>query len=294
MLGGRLPTMADLAVAAVRRAGGDRVDAALSAGVDHRAPRDRRVPLGDYVRAAAVDRLHEPVRRAPRPRASTRAGAVRPGSLDAGVQGVAAEVRLLSVRRRSAPVHRRVVRVDGARAARRDHRAAVASAAGAGPPGRAAAARHAAREARDADDGGTTLMALRVRRVLETALDCDDLKRSAAFYTSLLGVIPMLEMERIVAIDAGEGTVLLLFQKGGASSVALPGGLVPAHEAGGPGHFAFAVDAGNLAAWEARLAGQQIAIESRVTWERGGVSLYFRDPDNRLVELATPGVWPSY
>ena len=29
----------------------------------------------------------------------------------------------------------------------------------------------------------------------------------------------------LVAIDAGEGTVLLLFQKGTASSVALPGGL---------------------------------------------------------------------
>ena len=37
-----------------------------------------------------------------------------------------------------------------------------------------------------------------------------------------------------------------------------------------------------------------IAIESRVTWERGGVSLYFRDPDGRSVELATPGLWPSY
>ena len=135
---------------------------------------------------------------------------------------------------------------------------------------------------------------MRVRRVLETALDCDDLSRSASFYTSLLGVTPMLESERLVAIDAGEGTVLLLFQKGDASSVTLPGGLVPAHDAGGPGHFAFAIDAADLPAWEARLAEQQIAIESRVTWERGGLSLYFRDPDNRLVELATPGIWPSY
>jgi catechol 2,3-dioxygenase-like lactoylglutathione lyase family enzyme len=133
-----------------------------------------------------------------------------------------------------------------------------------------------------------------VRRVLETALDCDDLPRSAAFYRELLGITPMLETERIVAIDAGEGTVLLLFQKGAASSLRLPGGLVPAHDSGGSGHFAFAIDADALPAWEARLAVLGIAIESRVSWERGGLSLYFRDPDNRLVELATPGLWPSY
>ena len=137
-------------------------------------------------------------------------------------------------------------------------------------------------------------MAPRVRRVLETALDCDDLRRSAAFYTTLLSVTPMLDMDRIVAIDAGEGTVLLLFQKGAASSVMLPGGLVPAHESAGPGHFALAIDAAEVPVWEARLSELRIPIESRVTWERGGVSLYFRDPDNRLVELATPGIWPSY
>src|SRR3954471_24394753 len=134
----------------------------------------------------------------------------------------------------------------------------------------------------------------RVRRVLETALDCDDLGRSASFYPPLLAVTPILDSERLVAIDAGEGTVLLLFQKGAASSVQLPGGLVPAHDAGGPGHLAFAIDWDTVPSWEARLAGLEIAIESRVTWERGGLSLYFRDPDHRLVELATPGLWPSY
>jgi catechol 2,3-dioxygenase-like lactoylglutathione lyase family enzyme len=76
--------------------------------------------------------------------------------------------------------------------------------------------------------------------------------------------------------------------------VELPGGIVPAHHAGGPGHLAFAIDSGDVAVWEARLAELGVAIESRVRWERGGFSLYFRDPDNRSVELATPGVWESY
>jgi catechol 2,3-dioxygenase-like lactoylglutathione lyase family enzyme len=138
-------------------------------------------------------------------------------------------------------------------------------------------------------------VSVRIRRVVETALDCDDLARSAAFYRTLFGAEPMLSSERLVAIDAGEGTVLLLFQRGLSNEpVRLPGGIVPAHDAGGPGHLAFAIDAADIPAWEARLAALDIAIESRVRWERGGVSLYFRDPDNRSVELATPGIWPSY
>jgi catechol 2,3-dioxygenase-like lactoylglutathione lyase family enzyme len=135
----------------------------------------------------------------------------------------------------------------------------------------------------------------RVRRILETALDCDDLRASAAFYTTLLDVKPMLDSERLVAIDAGEGTVLLLFQRGlSAEAVETPGGVIPPHDAGGPGHLAFAIDREQLGGWESRLEALGIAIESRVSWERGGVSVYFRDPDGRSVELATPGLWPSY
>jgi catechol 2,3-dioxygenase-like lactoylglutathione lyase family enzyme len=136
---------------------------------------------------------------------------------------------------------------------------------------------------------------LHVRRIVETALDCDDLSTSAAFYTALLDAAPMLTSDRLIAIDAGEGTVLLLFQRGLSSEpVQLPGGVVPAHDAGGPGHLAFAIDPSDLGRWEARLAELGIAIESRVAWERGGTSLYFRDPDGRSVELATPGIWPCY
>ena len=135
---------------------------------------------------------------------------------------------------------------------------------------------------------------MRVRRILETALDCDDLPRTAAFYTRLLDVAPMLDSDRLVAIDAGEGTVLLLFQRGAAGDLETPGGMIPGHDSGAPGHLAFAIDAQALAEWDSRLGALGIPIESRVTWERGGVSLYFRDPDNRSVEIVTPGIWPCY
>jgi catechol 2,3-dioxygenase-like lactoylglutathione lyase family enzyme len=134
----------------------------------------------------------------------------------------------------------------------------------------------------------------RVRRTLETALYCTDLATTAAFYQRLLNATPMLSGDRLVALDAGEQTVLLLFQKGNSGSLDTPGGLVPGHDGAGPVHVAFAIDATDLPAWDARLAELGIAIESRVRWDRGGASLYFRDPDNRSVELATPGIWPSY
>jgi catechol 2,3-dioxygenase-like lactoylglutathione lyase family enzyme len=134
----------------------------------------------------------------------------------------------------------------------------------------------------------------RVRRVLETVLYCDDLARSAAFYQTLLNVEPMLTGDRLVALDAGEGTVLLLFQRGNSGPLDTSGGLVPGHDGGGPVHLAFAIDADAMAAWEARLAELGVAIESRVRWDRGGQSLYFRDPENRSVELVTPGIWPAY
>jgi catechol 2,3-dioxygenase-like lactoylglutathione lyase family enzyme len=137
-------------------------------------------------------------------------------------------------------------------------------------------------------------MSARVRRILETALDCDDLRRTALFYTTLLGAAPILDTERLVVLDAGEGTLLLLFQRGNADPLPTPGGVIPGHSAGGPGHFAFAIDANELGPWETRMAELGVPIESRVRWERGGTSLYFRDPDGRSVELATPGLWPTY
>ena len=134
-----------------------------------------------------------------------------------------------------------------------------------------------------------------IRRVLETALYCDDLSRTARFYRTLLNKPPMRESERVVAFDAGEGTVLLLFQRGESNkALETTGGVVPGHESTGPAHFAFAIDAGDAQPWIDRLSTLGIIVESQVRWSRGGESVYFRDPDGRSVELATPGVWPSY
>jgi catechol 2,3-dioxygenase-like lactoylglutathione lyase family enzyme len=100
---------------------------------------------------------------------------------------------------------------------------------------------------------------------------------------------------RFRALNVADGQLLLLFARGQASqAMQLPGGAIPPHEASGQSHIAFAIAAEELEAWNARLAEKRVALESTVTWPRGGTSLYFRDPDGHLVELLTPGVWSIY
>ena len=134
-----------------------------------------------------------------------------------------------------------------------------------------------------------------LRGILETAVYVEDLERSREFYAALFGFSLMVSDDRFCAFDVAGRDVLLLFRKGGTPEpVPTPGGLIPAHDGDGRLHLAFAVDQGDLDGWEARLRERGIEVESRVQWPAGGRSLYFRDPDGHLLELATPGLWGNY
>ena len=135
----------------------------------------------------------------------------------------------------------------------------------------------------------------RITGVLETCIHVEDVARSAHFYESLFGFRRLAFDERFCAFDVAGRDVLLLFRRGGTSEpVMLPGGVIPPHDGSGHLHFALAIPADEFATWEERLRDSGVAIESRVKWPPGGESLYFRDPDNHLVELATPGTWAIY
>jgi catechol 2,3-dioxygenase-like lactoylglutathione lyase family enzyme len=131
--------------------------------------------------------------------------------------------------------------------------------------------------------------------VLETALYVDDMARARAFYEGALGLAPMFADDRLTAYPVGGRSVLLIFRRGATLETAhLPEGDIPPHDGAGPIHCALAVAAEDLPAWEARLAARGVPIESRARWRRGGISVYFRDPDGHLLELATPGLWPIW
>lgn len=135
----------------------------------------------------------------------------------------------------------------------------------------------------------------KVSGILETGVYADDLGRTAEFYKRVFGFSALVDTPRLCALDAGERSVLLIFQRGAtADGLKTDRGWIPPHDASGPSHFAFAIESVDLESWVAHLESNGVEIESRVTWDRGGTSVYFRDPDNHSVEIVTRGTWATY
>ena len=125
--------------------------------------------------------------------------------------------------------------------------------------------------------------------ILESSLYVSDLPRSVRFYQETLGFSVVSDFgERGCAMHAGPNQVLLLFKKGASLATSTP------HDGDGELHLAFAIAAAELANWESWLHERGIVVEQKRTWDLGGWSLYFRDPDRHLLELATPGTWSVY
>ena len=135
---------------------------------------------------------------------------------------------------------------------------------------------------------------LQVHGVVETCINVAEIHRAREYYQALFGCEAMAGDDRFCALRAGTDALLLFVHGGSNEAVVIAGGIVPPHETLGASHLAFAVSADQLEAWRAWLFERGIEIESEVHWERGGTSLYFRDPDANLLELATPGIWPNY
>ena len=131
--------------------------------------------------------------------------------------------------------------------------------------------------------------------ILETALYAGNLPVTAQFYEDILGLPVMLRNQRMVAFAVGASDVLLIFQHGASvSDTVSPSGTVPGHDGSGRIHMAFAIPTASLAAWRLRLAEFCVPIIGEQRWPLGGVSLYVHDPDDHVIEFATPGNWPIY
>ena len=126
----------------------------------------------------------------------------------------------------------------------------------------------------------------KVNGILESSLYVNDLERSLKFYRDLFQFQVIAAGDRLVALEAAKNQILLLFKKG--ASAHFPKG---ATDGDGELHLAFSISTQELSDWKEKLIHNNIMIEEEVVWEYGGTSIYFRDPDRHLIELATPGVW---
>ena len=140
-----------------------------------------------------------------------------------------------------------------------------------------------------------------VNGIVESVLYVEDLAHSVEFYEDLFGFDKEVMDEMICVLRVPNQQALILFPKSIAqepgrttSPVGTVEGVIPPHGGSGRLHVAFSIAASELEFWEQRLAERGIPIDSKVHWKRGGCSLYFRDPDEHLLELITPGLWTFY
>src|SRR4051812_34236269 len=120
-------------------------------------------------------------------------------------------------------------------------------------------------------------------------LICADMERTIGFYRDVLGLAvvrdgvsdddPDTRHVWFGAVDGAPGRLL--------SALEYPQMAQGSAGTGATHHFALAVDsAEELTAWRDYLRGQE--VETTEVFERGGFrSIYLRDPDGHLVEIAT-------
>jgi catechol 2,3-dioxygenase-like lactoylglutathione lyase family enzyme len=138
-----------------------------------------------------------------------------------------------------------------------------------------------------------------VTGLLEAAMYVADVARGVAFYRDLRGFEVELENSLIGVLRVPGGQALILFPRTIAEQAAITppnaiDGTIPPHGGSGRMHVAFSIRAEDLEPWRRRLAERGASIAGVVRWKRGGTSLFFRDPDEHLVELLTPGLWSFY
>ena len=129
-----------------------------------------------------------------------------------------------------------------------------------------------------------------VSEVLESSLYVLDLSAAEEFYTEILGLTLHSKLEgRHVFLSCGNRMVLLFDAEVTAVSAGGPKD-APTHGAKGEGHLAFAVKNSEIDRWKQHLGENGVEIEKEIHTQ-GGRSIYFRDPSQNCLEIASPQIW---
>ena len=129
---------------------------------------------------------------------------------------------------------------------------------------------------------------LRLAGIHHVTAICADLDRTTAFYRDVLGLA--LLREALNDDDPDARHFWFGHREGGlrVSFMEYPGMAAGRVGVGSTHHFAFAVGSDEeLEAWRDHLRSHDVQVTD--VFERGGLrSIYLRDPDGHVVEIATP------
>lgn len=121
--------------------------------------------------------------------------------------------------------------------------------------------------------------------LLELVLEVGNLEQSLEFYRDYLGLAEVQrwpEPRPAVWLDMGENEVLGLWpERTGGSGVGLHGSRGGAHI-----HFALHADPGSLERWIEILQSHGLTVHGPKSFGSDKQSIFVRDPDGNLVELA--------
>jgi catechol 2,3-dioxygenase len=132
---------------------------------------------------------------------------------------------------------------------------------------------------------------IHAERIGHVVIKVRELERSRKFYTDVLGMDVMMEIPAIPAVflanNRRDHHEIALFEVG-AEAEGLRSKQI------GLAHIAFRLrNEEELRAAYKEFKDKQVPISFTV--DHGVTkSIYFRDPDGHVLELATPGLWPGY
>ena len=129
---------------------------------------------------------------------------------------------------------------------------------------------------------------MNIVKIKETCLYLHDLVKAKKFYNEVIG-LPVISYvpEKHIFFRAGN-SVLLCFNPEDSKTKKSP----PAHYGGGAQHFAFEVRKSDYAQAKKEIISKGIMIIDEVTWQSGGESFYFEDPEGNILEVVPDsGIW---
>lgn len=134
---------------------------------------------------------------------------------------------------------------------------------------------------------------MKITGIVETCLYTNDLDNAEQFYSKLPGLhLTSKEEGRHLFYRCGN-QMLLIFNPEHTSTeqTNVDGNLIPLHGASGAGHIAFSIPHQDIEKWKSFLKEINVEIESEVTWPKGFISLYFRDPAGNSLEVVSSNLW---